>query len=70
MIMVRVESSNIHSIGYDPETKKLAIKFKSGGGRVYSGVTDAQHTKLMAAKSHGKHYHQHIKGKFDAEDLE
>lgn len=61
-----VESSQIHSIGHDPETNTLAIQFKSksGPGSIYHypNITQAQFEALRSAESVGKHFGAHIKG--------
>ena len=64
MNMHPVTSSQLHSIGYDPETKTLAIKFKTGGVYHYADVPESEHKAMMAAPSHGKHFYANIKGKF------
>ena len=63
-----VKSSNILGIGYDPETKTLAVKFKTG---VYhhADVSPEDHAAFMAADSKGSHYHANIKGKFKHEKV-
>lgn len=58
-----IESSNIESIGYDPERKILAIEFKSSAIFHYQPFTLEQATDFYAAKSKGSYYSKHIKGK-------
>lgn len=60
-----VTSSNIAAIGYDHATKTLAVQFKSGDLWHYQGASAEHHRALMSAKSVGKHFHAHIKPKFD-----
>jgi hypothetical protein len=56
-------SSNVESIGFDPETKVLEVKFKDPSGTYrYEGVTPEKYQALMAAPSKGKHIHANIKG--------
>ena len=62
--MKKVESSNIEAVGYDPNTKELTVKFKNGGTYHYSAVPSHEADALMHAESIGKHFHAHIKGKF------
>lgn len=62
--MVPVESSNLHSIGYDPATQKMNVKFKSGGHYEYSDVPPEAHAAFMAAPSKGKHFIGTITGKY------
>lgn len=61
MIMKPVSSSNIDSIGFDPETNTLRIKFKSGGEYDYSGVSAEEHEAFISAPSIGKHFFSNIK---------
>lgn len=42
----------------------LVIDFKSGGTYVFEGVPRKDYESLIAAESVGKHFHQHIRGKF------
>ena len=39
-----VKSSNILSVGHDPETNTLEIEFKGGGVYSYDGVSAAKHS--------------------------
>lgn len=64
-----VKSSQIHSIGYDPETQTLAIRFYRGWGREqrpgalyhYANVTPEEFAAFRDAPSLGKHFGQHFK---------
>lgn len=61
-----VESSQIHSIGYDTESETLAIRFKGRGGEPtslyhYSNFTQANFDALKTADSIGSHFYKHIK---------
>ena len=66
--MKKVESSNIEAIGFKDGT--LTVHFKNGSAYSYAGVGAEDHTKLMGAESIGKHFNQHIKGKFDHKKLD
>ena len=59
---VPVSSSNIKSIGHDPETKTLAVEFQDGSIYHYHDVEKDAHENLIGAKSIGKHLHSNIKG--------
>lgn len=61
MKMTKVESSNLDEIGYDPETKTLRVKFKSGATHDYTEVPPEVHSGLMAADSCGSYFHQNIR---------
>lgn len=54
----------IHSFGYDPETKTLTIKFHAGGVYHYDDVPPTVIQELRGAPSHGKHFHEKIRGRF------
>ncbi|AOK00158.1 KTSC domain-containing protein [Burkholderia vietnamiensis] len=62
-----VESSQIHSIGYDTESETLAVRFKDrkAGARTslyhYSQFTQANFDALKGADSIGSHFYKHIK---------
>lgn len=68
MTRTPVKSSNIISIGHNPESKRLHIEFANGVYE-YDGVSAEQHRALMEAPSHGKHFHQFIKGRFSSRKL-
>lgn len=67
--MIEVESSQIHSIGHDPETNTLAIQFYRGYGRDqhpgavyhYQNVPVAEFEALRDAESIGRHFGKNIK---------
>jgi len=61
MNRIPVSSRNICSVGYDPKSKELEIEFNSGGIYQYSSVPETIFRQLMAAPSHGKFFHAHIK---------
>ena len=64
MERVRVSSSNLREVGYDPETHILQIKFKGGSLYQYSGVPPHIHDGLMNAGSHGKYFSAHIRDRY------
>lgn len=61
--MHTVKSSQVESIGYDHESKTLAVQYKSGGLYHYQDVAPATHAGMMNAKSIGNFLHTHIKQK-------
>lgn len=71
--LVPVESSQVDRVGYDAETKTLAVQFKHGVRAVYHypGVSPETHAAFMAAESKGVFFRGHIKAlpfeKFPAE---
>lgn len=65
MIRQPVSSTDIRSIGYEPESKILEIEFHSGGIYQYFGVPASVYQGLMSAASHGKYFHQHVKNVYE-----
>jgi hypothetical protein len=64
--MDAVESSQIHSIGYDLTTGTLAVRFKNKAGEPtslyhYSCVTPANFDAIKNAESVGSHFYKHIR---------
>lgn len=57
-----VDSSNVRSVGHDPETNRLHVEFKNGSVYEYAGVPASEHQALKNAPSVGSYLHQHIKG--------
>jgi hypothetical protein len=65
-----VVSSMLDSIGHDPETQTLAVRFKAKGDapaplRHYANVTAEVYAALAGAESVGKHFHAAIKSRSD-----
>ena len=62
--LVDVDSTQIHSIGYDPETQTLAVRFTRGYGEKrgpgslyhYANVTQEDYDAFLAAESKGRHF--------------
>ena len=64
MNRIRVHSSNIHSVGYDPESRLLEIEFVTGGIYQYAGVPEEEWRGLMQASSHGSYFQHNIKDRY------
>lgn len=58
-----VQSSNLVSVGYDPETETLEIEFK-GGVYQYFNVPQFIFEQLMSAPSHGVFFNANIRNAF------
>lgn len=56
-----VSSTNIRSVGYDPESSTLEIEFHSGGIYQYLSVPKATYDEQMRASSYGSYFHRHIR---------
>jgi KTSC domain len=70
-----VESSQIKAIGYDAETRTLAVKFNFGAGAIYHypDVAPETHEAFVNAESIGQFFGKHIKAlpfkKYHAEQV-
>jgi hypothetical protein len=64
MPRTRVRSSNLESVGYDPETKTLEVEFKGRTVYQYYGVPEAMFVGLMKARSKGTYLSEHIKDRY------
>lgn len=64
MEMKPVQSSNIRTIGYDAEARRLRIEFGSGKTYAYEGVPAEEHEALIGAPSIGSHFARHIRSKY------
>jgi hypothetical protein len=60
-----VESHKIGAIGYDPESKTLAVVFAKGKGDTYHYPDFAQdeYEAFIGAESLGRHFGEHIQGR-------
>jgi hypothetical protein len=56
-----VSSSNLHSIGYEPETETLEIKFLKSGVYHYFNVPINIYKELISAYSKGAFFDKYIK---------
>ena len=59
-----VESSNLNSVGYEPDTKTLEIEFHDGGIYQYFDVPADIYQGLISAPSKGKYHHAFIKNTY------
>ncbi|HHX14640.1 MAG TPA: KTSC domain-containing protein [Fibrobacter sp.] len=60
MEMARVTSSNISSIGYDSNSKRLVVLFNDGSKYEYYNVPANVHKELMASESISGYAHKNI----------
>lgn len=70
MKMIPVASSHLAAVGYDTVSRNLHIEFQGGGQITHVGVPPEEHSALMGAPSHGRHYHAHIKSTYKTGDQE
>lgn len=62
-----VSSSNLVSVGYDPNSEILEIEFKGGSIYRYLNVPAFEHERLMSASSHGIYFNANIKDRYPFE---
>jgi hypothetical protein len=63
--MIRVRSSSIDAVGYNPDTNHLYIKFKNNPKNyTFYNVPSHIYNELMAAASKGRYYHRNIEGRY------
>jgi hypothetical protein len=61
--LIPVKSQKVAAVGYDAETKTLAVTFPNGKAVYhYPGVSPEQHAAFVGAESIGKHFGAHIQG--------
>lgn len=68
--MFEVQSSNIQSIGYDPNSLTLRIQFKGDSVYDYVRVPPGKFSEIMSSDSQGKFFYAQIKGKYDCTKLD
>lgn len=64
-----VSSSNLRSIGYEPDASTLEIEFNHGGVYQYDGVPQEAFDSLMQAGSHGTYFNANIRDNYSTTKL-
>lgn len=59
-----IESSNLRSIGFDPDSSTLEVEFKSGAVWQYYDFPESSWYEFEASDSLGKFFHREIKGQY------
>jgi KTSC domain-containing protein len=59
-----VTSSNLLSVGYDPDAETLEVEFRKTGVYQYYNVPQFMHERLMAADSIGTFFNANIKNSY------
>ena len=65
MQLTTVESSMIHAVGYEPETRTLEVVFNSGKTYQYYDVPPEEYEGLMDAESKGSYMRSNIIDGYD-----
>ena len=66
---VGVESSSIALVGYGRLGKEVEIEFRSGAVYRYRDVPEEMFNALLAARSKGRFFGAHIRGKYRFEKI-
>jgi len=61
MNLKKVKSTNIDSIGHDPEQNILRVRFLNGGEYNYHGISSQQYQAMLNSESIGSHLSSTIK---------
>lgn len=64
MEMIRVNSSAIDAIGYDPNTQQMRIRFKHGGTYSFCRVPQSIFDGFLSSSSKGTYYDRHIRDRY------
>lgn len=62
--MVQVDSEAIAEIAYDDEHSVMFVRFVEGGWYSYFGVARPTYRAFVAAPSHGRFFHDHIRDRY------
>jgi hypothetical protein len=62
--MVQVDSTAIDEVAYDEAARRLTIRFVHGGRYTYLDVPARVARGLLAAPSHGRYFHDHIRDRY------
>lgn len=57
----KVDSSDLASVGYDPQAQTLEVEFNHGEVYQYYNVPKSVYDGLMNASSHGQYFDRNIK---------
>ncbi|MFN0277800.1 MAG: KTSC domain-containing protein [Pyrinomonadaceae bacterium] len=67
--MINVSSSNIESIGYDPENEQVYVQFLNGSTYIYKGVPIHEFENLRDSASLGSYMHRNFKNVYPYERI-
>lgn len=62
-----VDSEAMREVEYHASSRTLRIRFADGGWWRYFDVPEQTYEDLIAAESHGRYFHEHIRGQFKYE---
>lgn len=62
--MIALNSSCISSVEYQPESRSLRIRFRSGRSYTLRGVPEYHYVGLVSARSAGRYFNRYLKGRY------
>lgn len=62
--MIRVRSSAIQAVGYDPVSRRMSIAFAQGSAYDFCGVPQHVFDAFLRAPSKGTYYNDYIKDRY------
>ena len=65
LFMAQIESEAIDEIRYDADRALLFVRFAHGGWYGYSDVPKQIYDAFIAAESHGRFFHQHVRDRYE-----
>jgi len=66
---VKVTSSNLNAVIYDPEEQRMQVQFRSGSIYEYVDVPEDTYLGLINASSKGKYFHRYVRNEFAFEQI-
>ena len=65
LFMAQIESEAIDEIRYDADRAVLFVRFAHDGWYGYSRVPKEIYDAFIAAESHGRFFHQHVRDRYE-----
>lgn len=65
--MVAVTSSMIDDVAYDPDRRRLTVRFKKGAVHHYDDVPPEEFDAILSAPSAGQHFLLNVKGQYKSQ---
>ncbi len=62
--MISLSSSCLSGVDYDPETRLMFLRFRSGRTYTLRGVPVEKYVGLLNASSKGRYFNYHLKGRY------
>ena len=69
MNRVRLESTTLASVDYDPALRRLQIEFRSGKRYLYFQVPPQTYQQLLQAESKGSCFNRYVRNRFPYQHL-